>query len=63
MIPVDKILEQALELPVEQRAELLGQLERSLPAVALRARATQPPAPASDDTPITWQGAQGFLDE
>ena len=57
MVPVETILKEALELPVDLRAELVGQLLRTLPAAS-------PPPPAPDEgTPITWQGAQGFLDD
>jgi hypothetical protein len=61
MVPVETILKEALELPADLRAELVGQILRSLPAAA------SPAAPKSshDDVPmaITWEGAQGFLED
>jgi len=60
MVPVETILKQALALPTELRAELVGELLRSLPVPA--------PAPAresrpDEDTHITWEGAQRFLED
>jgi hypothetical protein len=58
MVPVETILKEALELPADLRAELVGQLMRSLPAA-------EPAKRADDDVPmaITWEGAQGFLED
>ena len=64
MAAVESILKEALELSPELRAQLVGELMRTLPAAPAalpRARATTPPA--GDDTPITWEGAQGFLED
>jgi hypothetical protein len=60
MVPVETILKEALELPTELRAELVGQLMRSLPTAA-----PPPPKPASDDVAhgVSWEGAQGFLED
>lgn len=54
----DTILADALELSVEQRAQLVDELLRSLPNRAPRAS-----EPADDDTHITWEGAQGMLED
>ena len=61
MVPVETILREALELPPEQRAQLVNDLQRSLPL-------SPAPAPAplqriEQDTPISWEGAQGFLED
>jgi hypothetical protein len=62
MVPVETILKEALELPADLRAELVGQLMRSLPIESA-------PAPAAkrsnEDVPmaISWEGAQGFLED
>jgi hypothetical protein len=62
MVPVETILKEALELPADLRAELVGQLMRSLPAAP--AKAANPP-PGEDDVPraISWEGGQGFLED
>jgi hypothetical protein len=54
MIPVETLLKEALELPAEERTELVGQLLRSLPATA---------PPHDEDTHVTWEGAQAFLED
>jgi hypothetical protein len=55
----DSLLAEALELSPDQRARLADELLRSLPD---RARASEPTR-ADDDTHITWEGAQGMLDD
>jgi hypothetical protein len=57
MVPVETILKEALELPADVRAELVGQLLRTLPAKAA------PKHEDEDDTRVTWEGAQGFLED
>ena len=61
MIPVDTLVKEALELPADARTELVDRLLRSLPALA----PTQPSPPMAHDadTPITWEGAQGMLED
>ena len=63
MVPVETILKEALELPADLRAELVGQLMRSLPVAAPPSPA--PAKPSHEDVPmaITWEGAQGFLED
>ena len=65
MVPVETILKEALELPADLRAELVGQLMRSLPATAAPANAAKAANPPNDDVPmaISWEGAQGFLED
>jgi hypothetical protein len=67
MLPVESILKDALALSVAERAELVGQLQRTLPAppAAPSPRASREMAAVvvADDTPITWEGAQGFLED
>ena len=59
MVPVETILKEALELPADLRAELVGQLMRSLPVAAA------PVPPSNDDVShgVSWEGAQGFLED
>ena len=63
MVPVETILKEALELPADLRAELVGQLMKSLPQTTPVAA----PAPRAhdDDVPrsISWEGGQGFLED
>ena len=66
MLPVESILKDALALTVEQRAELVGQLQRTLPAppaATPRSSREMQAVIVADDTPITWEGAQGFLED
>ena len=57
MVPVETILKEALELPTELRAQLVGQLLRTLPTPPLAKHEDE------DDTRVTWEGAQGFLED
>jgi hypothetical protein len=61
MVPVETILKEALELPADLRAELVGQLMKSLPQTTPVAA----PAREHDDVPrsISWEGGQGFLED
>lgn len=63
MVPVETILKEALALPTDLRAALVGELMRSLPAPG--APAAEATKRSNDDVPmaITWEGAQGFLED
>ena len=66
MLPVESIVKDALALTDAERAELVGQLARTLPvppAVTPRASRELPAVVVADDTPITWEGAQSFLED
>ena len=58
MVPVETILKEALELPADLRADLVRQLMCSLPTPVAPVPVTR-----AEDTPITWEGAQGFLED
>ncbi len=61
MVPVENILKEALELPVDLRAQLARDLIRSLPG-----RVAEPDVPTTDsvdERSMTWEGGQGVLED